>query len=227
MLRPVIIVMVKAPRAGSVKTRLMPQLSANEAAELAACFALDAVDNALRAVPHVIVAYAPADERAALASLLPDKLFWLEQRGADLGARIESAIEHAYGLGFGPIIVIGADSPTLPRSAVETARDALAAEQADITLGPTTDGGYYLVGLQKPVANLFQNIDWSTPRAFEQTARNAARADLRLLQLPTWYDVDTFTDLLHLRGEIFADNDAQRRAPATTHWLLTHDLPSA
>ncbi len=226
-MRPVIIVMVKAPRAGSVKTRLMPQLSANEAAELAACFALDTAHNALRAVPQVIVAYAPADERAALASLLPDKLLWLEQHGADLGARIESAIEHAYGLGFGPIIVIGTDSPTLPLSIIETALDSLAAEQADITLGPTTDGGYYLVGLRQSIPNLFQNINWSTPHAYEQTARNAAQANLRLLQLPTWYDVDTFTDLLHLRDEILADNEAQRRAPATTQWLLTHDLPFA
>jgi rSAM/selenodomain-associated transferase 1 len=227
MLRPVIIVMVKAPRAGLVKTRLMPRLSANEAAELAACFALDVVDKALRVVPQVIVTYAPADGRAALEAILQGKLLWLEQRGADLGARIESAIEHASSLGFGPIIVTGTDSPTLPHSIIETARDALAAKQADITLGPTTDGGYYLVGLRKPVPDLFQNIDWSTPHAYEQTARNAAQANLRPLRLPTWYDVDTFTDLLRLRDEILADNEAQRRAPATTRWLLAHDLPSA
>lgn len=229
LMRPVIVMMVKAPRAGLVKTRLVPQVSAVEAAELSACFALDVLACALRVAPWVIVAYAPPDGRAALEALLPaaGRLFWHEQRGADLGARLDGAIRHAFDAGFAPVLVVGADSPTLPPEFIEKARDALAVGQADIALGPTADGGYYLIGLREPVPNLFQNVDWSTPRVFEQTARNAARAGLRLQTLPLWYDVDTLADLQRLRGEIIADGEAQARAPATTRWLLKHDLPSA
>lgn len=221
---PVIIVMVKAPRAGQVKTRLAPPLSASEAAALAACFARDVVNTARRVVPELIVAYAPRDGRAALEALLPDGLLWLEQKGEDLGARLEASVAHAGRLGFSPLIVVGADSPTLPVSFVETARDALAADEADVVLGPTADGGYYLVGLRQPVPSLFQNIAWSTPAAYEQTAANVARLGLRQLELPVWYDVDTFSDLLSLRDEIFAGEEARERARATYHWLRAHDL---
>ena len=226
MSRPVVIVMVKAPRAGLVKTRLVPPLSKLDAASLAACFAQDVVNNARSVVSDLIIAYAPADGRAALATLLPGGLLWLAQQGQDLGARLVAAIAHAARLGFSPVIVLGTDSPTLPPAFIATARDALLTEETDVVLGPTMDGGYYLVGLRHPVNNLFQNVAWSTARAYEQTARNAASAGLRLLRLPTWYDVDTFTDLLRLRAEITSDNEARARAQATFRWLRSHDLPS-
>jgi uncharacterized protein len=137
---------------------------------------------------------------------------------------LDAAIAHAVNLGFGPIIVIGADSPTLPDSFVETARDALAAGETDTTLGPTTDGGYHLIGLSKPIRHLFQNITWSTALTYEQTARNIDALGLRLLKLPEWYDVDTFADLLPLRDELLSDEQARKRAPATYRWLLASDL---
>lgn len=224
-MRPVIIVMVKAPRAGLVKTRLVPRLSAIDAASLAACFAQDVVGNALRIAPDVIVAYAPADGRAPLEGLLPGGLLWFEQQGADLGARIEGAVAHAASRGFSPVIVTGADSPTLPNSFIERARDQLATGAADVALGPTEDGGYYLVGLRHPVRGLFQNIAWSTSLAYEQTARNVASLELRLLQLPTWYDVDTFSDLIRLRDEIISERASRSQAQATYRWMLGHDLP--
>ena len=229
-MRPVCILMVKAPRAGAVKTRLSPPLSPAQAASLAACFARDALASIRRAVPDVIVAYAPADGRAQLETLFPhDDLHWLEQRGDGLGARIESAAAHADALGYGPVVLVGADSPTLPASFVARAVASLAAGEADIALGPTEDGGYYLVGLRRPAAGLFRNVEWSTPLVFRQTADNAARAGLRTLELPRWYDVDTPADLLRLRDEIFTQREARLRAPATHRWLLAHasSLPAS
>lgn len=224
MSRPACIVMVKAPRAGAVKTRLVPPLSGAQAAAVAACFARDVVEGLRRLVPDLIVAYAPPGGRAPLEALLPQGgLLWLEQRGADLGARLEAATAHAFALGFGPVVVTGTDSPTLPAAFVGRAVAALAAAQSEVVLGPTEDGGYYLVGLRQPAAGLFQNVAWSTPQAFRQTAANAARLDLRALELPAWYDVDTFPDLLRLRDEIFSVEDARARAPATHRWLLAHD----
>ena len=224
MPNPVSIVMVKAPRAGAVKTRLVPALSGAEAASLAACFAKDWVANARRVVGQVIVAYAPSDGRPALEKLLPhDDLLWHEQHGEDLGARLETAARYAASQDFSPIIITGADSPTLPTSFIETAIDSLATNKSDIVLCPTDDGGYCLVGLRRITDSLFQNIQWSTPLAYGQTAENAARLKMRSLALPRWYDVDTFADLLRLRDEMLATKAARAQAPSTHQWLLTHD----
>jgi rSAM/selenodomain-associated transferase 1 len=217
--RPVVIVMAKAPRAGVAKTRLTPTLAPDDAAALAACFLQDAVFSARRVVRDVMVAYAPAEAREMMKAMLQGELLWTEQQGADLGERIETVIREASAQGFSPIVVIGADSPTLPPEFIEAAIRSLSNCEADIALGATEDGGYYLIALREPALNLFQNIEWSTPRAFEQTARNAARLGLRLKALPVWYDVDTPSDLRRLRDEFDADADASRRAPATSRWL--------
>ena len=222
-MRPVCIVMVKAPRAGAVKTRLVPPLTGAQAATLATCFAADTLACVRRVVSEVIMAYAPADGRAPLEALLPHgDLVWLEQQGEDLGERLETAAGHAFAHGYGPVIVAGADSPTLPASFVERAVASLGAGDSDVVLGPTDDGGYYLVGLRRPSSGLFQNVAWSTPHAYRQTFDNAARLNLRTLELPRWYDVDTFKDLLRLRDEIFMDEESRQRAPSTNGWLLAH-----
>jgi rSAM/selenodomain-associated transferase 1 len=226
----VCVVMVKAPRAGAVKTRLVPPLDAALAASLAGCFALDTVAAVRRVVRDVVVAYAPDDGRGALEALFKDEgLLWFAQRGEDLGTRIESAASHAFTRGHGPVVVVGTDSPTLPTSFVERAIASLSAGEADVALGPTEDGGYYLVGLRQKFGGLFRNVEWSTPRVYRQTAGNAARLGLRVLELPRWYDVDTRADLLRLRDELLADEEARTRAPSTREWLRAHasSLPAS
>jgi rSAM/selenodomain-associated transferase 1 len=223
MSRLVCIVMVKAPRAGAVKTRLVPPLTAAEAAALAASFARDTLACVRRVVAEVFVAYAPADGRAETEALLAGgELFWTEQRGEDLGERLASAAADAFARGRGPVLIVGTDSPTLPASFVARAAGALGGGEADVALGPTEDGGYYLVGLRRPAPGLFREVAWSTPLAYRQTAANAARLGLRTLELPRWYDVDTPADLRRLRDEINDDEDARRRAPATARWLTLH-----
>jgi uncharacterized protein len=219
MSRPVVIVMIKAPRAGFAKTRLVPALSETEAASLAACFAQDVVQGAGKVDGHLLIAYTPADGREVLETILPRSVLWFEQQGDDLGERLDSAAAHAASLDFTPLIFIGADSPTLPPTFIATAIEWLTSGKSDVVLGPTEDGGYYLIGLRRRERGLFQNVAWSTSAACEQTAQNAARLGLRLLQLPAWYDVDTPSDLLRLRAEIFADKEARQRAPATSQWL--------
>ena len=91
-----------------------------------------------------------------------------------------------------------------------------------MALGATEDGGYYAVGMREPAAGLFDSVEWSTPRAYAQTAGNAARLGLRLSELPTWYDVDTPADLARLRAELSEDEAARRRAPSTYDWLRGH-----
>src|SRR5687768_10701926 len=159
-MRPVIVVMVKAPVPGFAKTRLTPPLSKPDAASLALCFVQDVINSALSITSNVIVAFTPDDGRSLLEVSLPGRLLWVGQQGEDLGEKLSSVIAYAASLGFSPVIVLGADSPTLPSSFVVTACKALANDQTDIVLGPTTDGGYYLLGVRKAVPNLFHNVAW-------------------------------------------------------------------
>ena len=176
------------------------------------------------AARNVIIAYTPAVGRKILATLLgTQRLLWTEQRGADFGTRLASAAAHAAAQNFSPLVIIGTDSPTLPPAFIEMAISALTQRAADITLGPTEDGGYYLIGLREEAPReLFRGVSWSTPLVYRQTAANAARLRLRLLPLPPWYDVDTPADLRRLRHELATDEEAPARAPATHRWLLTH-----
>lgn len=232
MSNPAIIVMAKAPRPGEVKTRLTPPLTSEAAACLAACLFADTVSLALGMGAAVLVAYAPADGRAPLEESLrvvtgeesPGRVLWLEQRGEGLGERLDDVVACAFSRGFGPLLVVGADSPTLPPAFLAAALEGLTHGRADVALGPTEDGGYYAVGARSPVPGLFDSVAWSTPRAYAQTARNAARLNLRLLELPSWYDVDTPAELARLRAELDADEAARGRAPSTTEWLRSRSV---
>ena len=226
----VCVVMVKAPRAGEVKTRLVPPLTGAEASSLASSFARDTVESVRRVASEVVIAYAPDDGRDVLEAVLGGEgLLWFAQRGEDLGARIESASAFAFERTSSPVIVIGTDSPTMPPTFVGRAFASLSARESDVALGPTEDGGYYLVGLRQPFPGLFRNVEWSTPRVYRQTALNASRLALRVLELPRWYDVDTSADLLRLRGELLSDEAARARAPHTCEWIRAHasSLPAS
>ena len=220
--------MAKAPRPGNVKTRLVPPLTEAEAAALAACFVGDTVLNAQQTVDHLMVAYAPADAREDLEPILPFNLLWFEQAGDNLGERLDSVAKHISTLEYGPFVILGADSPTLPGPFIKEALQVLSCGHAEISLGPTVDGGYYLVGLNKAAPGLFQNIDWGTPLAYEQTAANASALSLRLHTLPMWYDIDTPEDLYRLRDQIFSDGEVMRKqSPNTCRWFNDHALPSS
>lgn len=222
--KPAILVMMKTPRVGEVKTRLIPFLSPQQAAELASCFAQDTIAKSLQITHKVIVAYTPSDGRTTLEKLLPDCLVWIEQRGKNLGKRMTDAFIDALAKGFSPLVMIGTDSPTLPVEFIETAVESLSKDESDLVLGQTEDGGYYLIGVKAFDEKLLDNIEWSTPRVFVQTVRNAERLNLRLKTLPVWYDVDEPDDLIRLQKEMRDDIESQRRAPSTSLWLNNFNL---
>jgi rSAM/selenodomain-associated transferase 1 len=197
-------VMAKAPRAGTVKTRLCPPLRPPEAAELAQCFLLDAIER-VRAVAGAqpFLAYTPVEsqaqfeEAAAGFALIP-------QRGSDLGERQRHLIEEILARGLQAALLIGTDSPTLPRECLDEAVSLVMARDVDVVLGPTEDGGYYLIGLRAPCPALFEDMPWSTPAVLGRTLERAQRLGLRVACLPTWFDVDTGADLERLRVEVEA-----------------------
>ena len=206
--RGVLAVMAKAPRPGLVKTRLCPPLSPDEAAELAGAFLLDAVDQVRSvAAARPAMAYAPLDARAYFHALAPDFAL-VAQRGDDLGARLSHAFEDFLTDGAPGAIVIGSDVPTLPSAVLEAALERLAS--ADLVLGPSEDGGYYLIGVREPRAALFTDMVWSTEDVFEETMRRAGALGLDVGLLPAWFDVDTAADLERLEAALAAPGSGAR-----------------
>jgi rSAM/selenodomain-associated transferase 1 len=205
--RRALVVVGKAPRAGQVKTRLTPPLSPRRAARLYRAFLLDSVSLA-RAVPgcDVFVLYAPRPGAArALREVLPGDCRLLPQEGQGLGAALAFAFRHLLADGYCRVVLIGSDNPTLPPEQVRAAFSALGG--ADVVLGPTDDGGYYLIGMDRPHLGLFERITWSTERVADETRARADELGLRLREIATWYDVDTAAELERLAAEMLADPD--------------------
>lgn len=195
-----VVLMTKAPRAGDVKTRLCPPLDFDAAAALHRCFFLDTLEKIVSLeTANPVISYTPASERAYFAALAPGALL-LPQRGADLGARMADCFDRLFALGYPGVVLIGSDLPTLPQRVLREALARLATPQVDMVLGPSEDGGYYLIGLRRLYRTLFEAMLWSTPQVFGETVQRAQQLGLRLAYLPTWYDVDTPDDLARLRA---------------------------
>jgi rSAM/selenodomain-associated transferase 1 len=198
--------MVKAPRRGEVKTRLVPPLSAEEASQLSACFVKDILANLLTVSESVPVdcyaAYSPPGTEALFRDFLPPQIRLLPPRSVGLADSLPDAIEDLIAAGYEGAFLVNADSPTLPTSLLVEAITRLSAPGDRVVLGPATDGGYYLIGLKHPHRQLFHDIAWSTESVYRQTAERAASLGLELVTLPAWYDVDDAASLGWLYQEL-------------------------
>jgi len=221
-------VMTKAPRPGRVKTRLVPPLTPNEAATLNACFLRDttaAISSAIvsgrllgRKAGGVAV-YTPVGWERAYADILPPDFDLVPQRGRSFGERLWFAAEDLFKCGFGGVCLIDSDSPTVPAATFAQAVEILRSSGEHIVLGPSDDGGYYLIGLKKPRREMFERIDWSTERVLEQTKARAKEIGLAVKLLPTCYDVDDFTTLRRLCKELLGGKSPGAKAPETAKFL--------
>jgi uncharacterized protein len=200
-------IMTKAPKAGQVKTRLTPPLAPEEAAELNACFLRDLgrsiFEASQRSRAQGIGIYTPPDAAAAYQNLLPGEFLLIPQRGEHFGERLLLAAEDMFNAGFGSVCLINSDSPTVPASSFVEAVDELAKDRDRIVLGPSDDGGYYLIGLKRLHRRVFEEIDWSTDRVLGQTRQRAAEVGLPVHELPCGFDVDDQSTLRRLCEELF------------------------
>jgi uncharacterized protein len=213
-------IMAKAPRPGAVKTRLCPPLVAAEAAALYRCFLLDKIA-AVRALVDAqpVVAYTPDEARAEFAALAPDFIL-APQHGPDLGARLHATLAGLLAAGYRGAIAVDSDTPTLPREFLQQAVDSLTRPGPDVVLGPTEDGGYYLIGVRVAHQALFDGVPWSTSVVLEITLRRAAAAGLKAVCLPAWFDVDTPDDLRRLQT-VLTDRTAAAAAGQTGRFLAS------
>src|SRR5262249_11542972 len=137
----------------------------------------------------------------AMAGLAPE-MRRLAQRGDDLGARMANLVTDLLAAGHAAALVTGSDLPTLPARRFTEAAPVLTGGPADVGVGPTEDGGYYLIGLARPAPALFADMRWSAPDVLAVTCERAQRLGLRVHRLPPWYDVDTAADLVRLRDDL-------------------------
>jgi glycosyltransferase A (GT-A) superfamily protein (DUF2064 family) len=250
-------VMTKAPQAGRVKTRLVPPLTPEEAAELNKCFLRDtaaAISIACSRRPACppkprrrragdvskmrfehggashseaataacgIAVYTPIGAESVYNDILPADVSLLPQRGAKFGERLYLAIEDLFKCGFGSVCLIDSDSPTVPAEDFAEAVELLSTPEDRVVLGPSDDGGYYLIGVKKPHRRLFEQIDWSTDRVLNQTMQRATEIGLEVKLLPTGYDVDDGASLKRLYDELLGGNAGDGVAPNTRKFLVS------
>lgn len=197
-------IFAKRPQPGAVKTRLAESIGDEAAAELYAAFLNDLIDRFRAVADRRVLAFAPQTASAAdcFRSLCRDDYELWPQPQADLGVRMAAFFDHAFHSGAARAVLVGSDSPTLPEDCL--AQAFLSLERRDCVLGPAADGGYYLVGLNRPRPDLFDGVDWGGPLVLEQTVQRLQRAKLSLHLLPVWYDVDSAGDLHFLRGHLAA-----------------------
>jgi uncharacterized protein len=199
-------VMAKASIPGRAKTRLVPPLTPEEAANLNTCFLRDIADNLIGASElagiAAFMAYAPAGSAGFFRDILPARVGLLETVAPSFGDCLLHAATALLDAGHGSVCLINSDSPTLPAAYLVTAATVLAAPGDRIVLGPSIDGGYYLLGLKRAHRRLFQDIEWSTERVAAQTLARARELDLAVHVLPSWYDVDDLAALRVLVGEL-------------------------
>ncbi len=199
-------IMAKAPRPGKVKTRLCPPLTPDQSAALNICFLKDTAENLAQIAASgraaVFVSYTPVGDEALFEGLLPCSFTLIGQRGNGFGERLLAAAEDILACGFGSVCLVDSDSPTVPAVAFESAVDALSRPGDRIVIGASHDGGYYLIGLKQPHAELFQTIRWSTSTVFADTIAAAESAGIAVVRLPLWYDVDDGETLDILAAEL-------------------------
>lgn len=194
-------VMAKAPVPGLVKTRLAPPLTAEQAAELCRALLLDQLEHltALRNA-DLYLAFAPEDAASMMASLAPPRYQCFPQRGDDLGARMENVLVELWRRGHRHVVLIGSDLPPVPLDTFRLAFAQLSADGKRVVLGPSRDGGYYLIGMNQPVPEMFSGMTWSDERVLEATTDRLTQLGIDFGLLPEWFDVDTVEDLDSLRA---------------------------
>jgi uncharacterized protein len=213
-------IMTKAPRPGNVKTRLTPPLTAQEAAGLNVCFLRDLGRSifaaSMKASALGIGIYTPVGAEEVYGDVLPEDFFLLPQRGVRFGERLAFAAEDLFKVGFESVCLINSDSPTVPASNFSQAVNELAKPGERIVLGPSDDGGYYLIGLGRMHRRLFEEIDWSTKHVLKQTIDRAAEIGLHVHLLPNGFDVDDGATLRRLCDELLGEGGSVSNDVAAT-----------
>jgi uncharacterized protein len=225
-------IVIKTPRNGFSKTRLCPPFSWEEAAGISRCFLKD-TSATIRALsdedPFVVgvAVYTPVGSEGELEQLLPPGFKMIAQRETDFGTRLMGAIQDLFSVGFGAVCLINSDSPTLPFSHLQELATFFKEPLDRVVIGPSSDGGYYAIGMCCPHPRLFEEINWNSDRVYDQTIERAKEIDLLPVALPPWYDVDDQFALRRLLSELFPERTSEpmpKGAPAANTKAFLRDM---
>jgi uncharacterized protein len=208
-----LIIMAKAARAGHVKTRLAASLPAEAVVDLYRCMIEDTLDLARSVATHALAVVCPTSDVADLATWLP-AIEIVGQQGDGLAAGLVSAFRIFIERGYRRVVALDGDSPQLPPETLDEAFRLL--DSADVVVGPTTDGGYYLVGSTSARAELFDTQRMGTGTALDSLIASAQSLGLRVALTETDYDVDEADDLARLAREL---RIFPHRARRTAAWV--------
>jgi uncharacterized protein len=191
------IIFAKEPAPGQVKTRLSPPLRPEDACRLYYAFLEDILEE-MDQLPGMALAlaYAPAAAEDFFRKLASAAVRLIPQEGQDLGERLLRSSAWGFAAGFKTVLLRGSDTPDLPGALLSEARRHLSTGTAQVVLGPSRDGGYYLIGFKGFYPELFAGMPWSTGRLLAETRSRAAELSLKVHLLPCWGDIDTHADLL-------------------------------
>ena len=206
-----IIVFVKYPEPGKVKTRLAAKIGNALAADIYSYFVQETffVMKQVKTAEK-FVAFSPQEREKDFFQFFKSEGTWFPQlKSQSLGDRIHHAMNYVLQQGYRRVVAIGTDSPSLPAEYVAQALEEL--KKHDTVVGPSEDGGYYLIGARKAPKELFQQIDWSTDKVFEQTIARTKEYDLSVQILPAWYDVDDIETLVKLSHQVKFPAELEKR----------------
>jgi uncharacterized protein len=199
--RTAVVVMVKFPRAGTVKTRLGRQIGMEKACELYREFVRILLATCRAAGFDTVISCHPDHPVSDFREWLGPGFQYLVQRGPDLGHKMQDAFEQAFALGYDRVILTGSDLPHLPGATIEAA--AQRAGTWDVVIGPALDGGYYLVAMTKDrfYPDMFEGIPWSTAHVLDITLEKLAAGRRNPCLMPLLRDIDTLADLTAVSAE--------------------------
>jgi rSAM/selenodomain-associated transferase 1 len=214
-----LIIMAKAARPGHVKTRLAASMPAEAVVDLYRCMIEDTLDLARSVSTDAVAIVCPASDIADLAGWLP-AIEIVGQQGNGLAAGLSSAFRIFIDRGFRRVVALDGDSPQLPPETIDKA--FLLLDGVDVVVGPTTDGGYYLVGSKTVQPELFHTQGMGTGSAFDSLTAHARGLGLQVGLTDTCFDVDEAEDLARLAREL---RSFPHRAPRTAAWLAQRAEP--
>lgn len=196
-----LIVFAKEPEAGKVKTRLQGYLSRDECVQFYKALLQDTLElaRAIKCFEKVLAYDSSMPEPRYLKTIAADFMFY-KQRGSSLGEKMHNAFKFAKTRNNSKVVIIGSDSPSLPAIYVKEAFRRL--DVSDVVLGPSHDGGFYLVGLKKPCASIFKGIKWSSKTVLENAIENSGIFSKKISLLKKWYDIDDYAGLARLKKDL-------------------------
>lgn len=197
-----LILMTRVPLPGQTKTRLMDIMTGEECARLHRCFLKDLMNSLKQLNPQtdVFITYTPADSLQLLRPFILPQCATFPQKGESLGERMAAGFNHVFAIGYEKVILIGSDIPHLNVKDIEKSFSIL--EQHDIVLGPTYDGGYYLIGMKEANEQIFNiNKSWGGKSVFKSTIANGNEQGLSIGLAAKYLDIDTKEDLFSFYNE--------------------------